>query len=145
MYTKNWCEGCRFHKYPYEAEIPLESREIKTFKCDEDIWDVVYLIIDETKEMNKKMRKDFDIEKSVSDQLRFFACPNIVLNQSAQRDISRYTYCNKFSSVSPFDGSYKDQPYKWISKVNIIEKCIANIEKDMQRRQNIKINSKVGR
>ena len=48
--------------------------ETRTFTCDEDVWDVVDLIIEETKEMSLKQNKDFSIASSVKSQLPFFAC-----------------------------------------------------------------------
>ena len=116
----NWCEGCELHDYPYEAEVPISGEKNRVFKCDEDVWDVAKLLIAETKETNEKMGKDFDIAGSVSFQLPFFSCMNIILNKEFQRDISQYLYCKEFS-VPPFPGSYGDQSNRWINKVNIIK------------------------
>ena len=45
----NWCEGCEFHKYPYKAKVPIVGHFNKVFTCVKDVWDVVDLLIAETK------------------------------------------------------------------------------------------------
>ena len=68
-----------YHEYPYKAQIPvlIEGKyETRTFTSDDEVWDVIRLIIDETKEENKK-GGSFNIAKSVMTQLPFFACTNI--------------------------------------------------------------------
>ena len=56
-------------------------------------------------------------------QLPFFACRNIVLDEKAQKDIARYVYCSDFG-ISPYQGSYGDQPKKWINKCFVIKKLM---------------------
>ena len=73
------------------------------------------------------MGKSFDIAASVSQQLPFFSCTNIVLNKESQRDISQYLSCKEFGIV-PFPGGYGMQPQRWISKVNIIKTAMAKRE-----------------
>ena len=48
------------------------KRPVWEFTSDKDIWEVVDLIIQETKEFNEKQGKEFDIESSVQAQLPFF-------------------------------------------------------------------------
>ena len=97
------------------------------------MWDVVKLLIAETKETNEKMGKNFDIVGSISFQLPFFSCMNIILNKEFQRDISQYLYCKEFS-VPPFLGSYGNQSYKWINKVNIIKTAMGRREDKEQKK-----------
>ena len=129
----NWCEGCDKHSYPYEAQVPISGQSKKVFTCDEDIWDVINLLIAETREMNNTMGKSFDIGSSVSQQLPFFSCPNIIINKKHQKDISKYIYCKEFN-VPPYPGSYESQPYRWILKSNIIKTAISKVE-DRQYRK----------
>tara|TARA_R100000700_G_C3115637_1_gene106767 strand:- start:27 stop:308 length:282 start_codon:yes stop_codon:yes gene_type:complete len=89
--------------------------------------------------MNKMTNKNFDIVSSVSHQLPHFSCINIIFDKKYQRDISKYLYCKEFS-VPPFKGSYEDQPYKWIQKVNIIQHAIAK-RNEMER---VKIKNSIG-
>ncbi len=139
----NWCEGCEFHTYPYEAQVPISGEANRVFTCDEDIWDVVKLLIAETKETNEKMGKSFDIPSSISQQLPFFSCMNIVLNKEYQKDISQYLYCKEFNT-SPFEGSYGDQPHRWINRVNIIKVAMFKREDRMQKKAQRKANVKAG-
>ena len=52
-----WCGGCQYHTYPYEAQIPVRidgDYKKRIFSCDEDVWYVIDLLIEETKEQNEK-------------------------------------------------------------------------------------------
>lgn len=90
--------------------------------------DVVDLIIAETKEVNEKGGKEFDIAQSVVSQMPFFACMNVFMDNKIQRDIQRYLYCEKFN-VSPYEGDYNKQPAEWIRKVFLIRNALAKKEK----------------
>ena len=84
------------------------------------------MLIAETKEYNDE-GKSFDIASSVSQQLPFFSCVNIMLNRQSQKDISQYLYCKEFGVV-PFPGDYGMQPQRWINKVNIIKTAMSRRE-----------------
>ena len=103
-------------------------REIRTFKCDEDVWQVIDLLILEVQESNEK-GKEFDIAKSVNAQLPFFCCRNIVQSRKHQKDIERYIYCEQFG-ISPYRGSYGEQPAKWVDKAFIIKNALAKKQRD---------------
>ena len=124
------CGGCRFHNFPYEAQMPVMidgKYETRTFTCDEDVWEVINLIIEETKELNLKEQKDFSIANSIKSQLSFFACNNIVFDKDCQKDIQRYIYCDNFG-IQPYNGAYGDQPGRWVQKSFIIKKAINKIK-----------------
>ena len=124
------CSGCRFHNFPYKAEVPVSingKRSFKEFKSDKDVWDVIDLIIEETKELNSK-GNEFDIVSSVQAQLPFFACRNVIQNKEDQKDIKRYLYCEKFN-VPAYPGSYGEQPNLWVEKAFIIRNAFAKLEK----------------
>ena len=124
------CGGCRYEEYPYKAEIPVtvdNKRPVWEFKSDKDIWKVIDLIIQEIREFNVKKGKEFDIEQSVQAQLPFFCCNNRLFDRDIQKDIGRYIYCKDFG-ISPYKGSYGEQPYLWIEKVFIIKRTFAKIE-----------------
>ena len=115
-----------YHEYPYKAQIPvlIEGKyTTRTFTSNDEVWDVIRLIIDETKEENKK-GGSFNIAGSVMAQLPFFACTNIIMNAKAQQDIARFMYSRQFN-ISPHKGSYGEQPKKWVEKsfllTNLIE------------------------
>ena len=74
--------------------------------------------------------KEFDVVESVKAQLPFFSCYNHILDKDLQKDIQRYTYC-KDNSVSPYPGSYGEQPYGWVQKYFIIRSAFAKLEKNL--------------
>ena len=124
------CGGCSYESYPYKAQLPViidGKRPIREFKSDDDVWEVVDLIIEETKEFNEKNNKDFDISESVYSQLPFFGCRNMLYSQEIQKDIERYIYCEKFN-VSPYLGDYGQQPCLWVQKTTLIRKYFAKLE-----------------
>ena len=124
------CSGCRFHEFPYKAQIPIKTdgkMPIWEFRTEEDVWKVIDLIIEETNELNSK-GNEFDIVSSVQAQLPFFACKNIVVDTDDQKDISRYLYCDKYN-VPAYPGSYGDQPFLWVQKAFIIRNAYAKLEK----------------
>ena len=114
-----------YHTYPYKAQIPvlIEGKyQKRIFTSDKEVWDVIQLIIDETKQENKK-GGNFEIASSVMSQLPFFACINTIMDNNAQKDISRYMYSKQFQ-ISPYKGSYGDQPRKWIEKSFVLNNLI---------------------
>ena len=87
--------------------------------------------------------KSFDMASSVSQQLSFFSCRNIVMNHESQKDISQYLYCKEFNT-SPFEGSYGDQPHRWINKVNIIKVAMSKRDDRMQKKAQREAEMKQG-
>ena len=124
------CGGCQYENYPYKAQIPVridDKYSVKEFKSDKDVWDVIDLIIEETKEFNVENNKDFDIGDSVYNQLPFFGCRNILIDKDIQQDIQRYLYCEKLN-VPPYEGDYGKQPFLWVEKAFLIRKYMAKLE-----------------
>lgn len=95
---------------------------MRTFTSDDEVWDVIHLIIEETKQENLKGNK-FDIAESMMSQLPFFTCTNIMLNRQAQKDIAKFVYSKDFG-VSPHKGSYGEQPQKWVDKAFTLKNLI---------------------
>tara|TARA_R110002020_G_scaffold188167_3_gene386828 strand:+ start:857 stop:1228 length:372 start_codon:yes stop_codon:yes gene_type:complete len=102
-------------------------RNIKRFECDQDVWDVVDLCENEAYETNLQ-GNDFDIVDSIITKMYFFACPNMFLREDHQKDIQRYLYCEEFG-ISPYPGSYGQQPYKWIQKSFLFKKAFGKQQK----------------
>ena len=123
-----WCKGCAYHEYPYYAQIPFMidgERPTILFNNDDDVWDIINKLIEETKEVNEDLGKDFNIAKSIEKQIPFFACKNFTINKESQEDISRYLYCSKFKT-QPYPGSYSEQPLRWIKKAFIIKSTLGS-------------------
>lgn len=92
------------------------------FESKQDVWDVIELIIEETKEANMQ-GSNFNIAESVLIQLPFFACTDIFLNKQSQKDIARFVYAKDFN-VPAYDGSYGQQPSKWVEKSFLLKSII---------------------
>ena len=114
-----------YHTYPYKARIPIlidGKYETRIFTSKKDIDSVIKLLINEVREINKE-GKDFNIAESIVKQLPFFACINTLLDKQSQKDISRYVYSESFG-ISPYRGSYGEQPAKWVEKSFLIKSII---------------------
>ena len=116
-----------YHEYPYKAQIPVlidGKYQTRTFTSNDEVWDVIHLIIDETKEQIKE-GSNLNIAQAVMAQLPFFACRNMMVSRDAQKDIERFMYARQFK-ISPYRGSYGDQPKKWVEKsfmlTNLVER-----------------------
>jgi len=124
-----------YHEYPYKAQIPIlidGKYETRAFTSDDEVWDVIRLLIDETKEHINE-GSNLHIAESVMAQLPFFSCGNMIMDNNAQKDIARFMYARQFK-ISPYRGSYGEQPKKWVEKSfilnNLIERRKAKVIKD---------------
>jgi hypothetical protein len=95
----------------------------------DDVWYVINLLKEELEEHNKTSERKFELHQSIKSHLPFFACPNHFISREYQRDIQRYTYCKKMK-VPPYEGSYGNQPKKWIDKCNVIEKMLNYVQSE---------------
>ena len=124
------CGGCSYESYPYKAQVPVKidgKYETWEFKSNDDVFKVIDLIIEETKEFNETSGKSFDISESVVSQMPFFACRNRLFDKDIQKDVQRYLYCEKFN-VPPYEGGYNKQPCLWVEKAFLIRKYLAKLE-----------------
>ena len=106
-----------YHEYPYKAQIPIlidGKYETRAFTSDDEVWDVIRLLIDETQEHINE-GSNLHIAESVMAQLPFFTCGNMMMDKNAQKDIARFMYARQFK-ISPYKGSYGEQPKKWVEK-----------------------------
>ena len=76
----------------------------------------------------KKVKSLISLSQSMLSCL-FFCCKNIVQSREHQKDIERYIYCEQFG-ISPYPGSYGEQPAKWVDKAFIIKNTLAKKQKD---------------
>lgn len=106
----------------------------------DDVWNVVDLLIEEVKDFNQDESGDFDVDKSLIKQLPFFCCTNVFYTHAIKRDIERYSYC-KENNVSPYNGSYGDQPAKWVDKYFIMKSAFAKQESMMIEKTKAKAKS----
>ncbi len=94
----------------------------RIFVSDENVWDIVELLIQETKEANAK-GGSFNIAESVNAQIPFFACRNVFLDKDSQKDIARFIYSKDYG-ISPYKGTYGEQPARWVAKSFLIKNLI---------------------
>ena len=85
------------------------------------------MLVIECKEVNAKLKKDFDVTKSIVNQIPFFTCPSHFYKKEYQTDIRRYMYCSE-TNISPYPGPYDQQPYRWIEKYFIIRAAFAKFK-----------------
>lgn len=127
----NECGGCRYHKFPYTATVPVRNEfgelEEKRFESLEDVWNIIDLIIKESTEQANSTGFKLDIDKAITSQLSFFCCPNVFYNREIKADIERYFYCLE-NNVPAFKGSYGDQPARWVDKFFVIKNAYAKKE-----------------
>tara|TARA_Y100000593_G_C4227312_1_gene295113 strand:- start:126 stop:548 length:423 start_codon:yes stop_codon:yes gene_type:complete len=127
------CEGCRFHDFPYKAKSTIRNKEGKFpymhFEEKEDVLDYASNLIEEAKTLD---RKNTPVIKSLYYQLPFFACPNVFLDASFQKDITKYLYCQD-NNVPPHKGSYGDTPRIWREKHFLIKSALSILQEDKRR------------
>ena len=85
--------------------------------------------------MNKEAGKSFDIAQSIKIDLPWFGCRKAIYSKECQKDIERYLYCKEFG-ISPYPGSFEDQPVSWIEKTFIIKSAINKKEKEAYAKAN---------
>ena len=114
-----------YHEYPYKAQIPIlidGKYETRTLTSDDEVWDIIRLLIDETQEHINE-GSNLHIAESVMAQLPFFTCTNMVMDNQSQKDIARFMYARQFK-ISPYSGSYGEQPKKWVEKSFLLNNLI---------------------
>ena len=120
------CGGynCNWHEFPYEIDsiISKDERKRIEFKNTDDVWDYIKLLYQESEEHQKK-GSSFSTLTDLSEQLPFFVCNNNIINEKAQKDISRFTY-SADTNTPPYSGSYGDTPHIWIQKYYVIKQAM---------------------
>ena len=130
------CEGhyCNFHKFPYEFKsiVTDDKRKTITFNSINDVWDYIALLCQESKEHHKKGSQFTDLN-NIYEQLPFFVCPNHIVDEKDQKDISRYIY-SKDTNTPPYRGSYGDTPSVWVQKYYIIKQALSLRESKLKQK-----------
>tara|TARA_R100000458_G_C8050592_1_gene97903 strand:+ start:111 stop:527 length:417 start_codon:yes stop_codon:yes gene_type:complete len=127
VHLSSICNGCSYHEFPYQATPPISGQGKKLFKTKDDVNAIIGQLINEAEEWNKK-GKNFDVALSVTKQLPFFCCPNLILSKENQKAIQRYVYCNE-TGTQAYSGSYGEQPHKWLQQYFILKQAFAQKEK----------------
>ena len=130
------CGGsnCNWHEFPYEINSILSSDKRKKIKFNnlDDVWDFIILLQLES-EKHQKKGSSFSTLSNVWEQLPFFTCVNNIIDENAQKDISRYIY-SKDANTPPYPGSYGDTPHIWIQKYYIIRQAMTLRENKLRKK-----------
>ena len=121
------CGGCKYCEFPYEAQIPVKTEngyETREFKSQDDVWAVIDLIAQETKEFNEEKGKEFDVAKSIASQIPFFTCFNHVRDEKHLKLMNKYIYCTE-TGTPAHSGDYGEQPARWVQYFFIIKNAMA--------------------
>ena len=120
------CGGCTFESFPYKARCIINTgsyNEIE-FKDINDVWDYIMLLEKEAVDFHKKKGTNGAVITDIFHQLPFFCCPNNIIGEAEQNDISRYIYSTE-ARTPAYPGSYGDTPKKWLSKFWSIKAAIS--------------------
>ena len=121
------CGGCPYCEFPYEAQIPVNTGngyETREFKSQDDVWAVIDLIAQETKNFNEEKGKEFDVGKSIKSQIPFFTCFNHIRDEKYLKLLNKYLYCTE-TGTPAYNGSYGEQPARWVQYFFIIKNAMA--------------------
>ena len=127
------CGGCQYCEFPYEAQLPVKTEngyETREFKSQDDVWAVINLIAQETRQLNLEQGKDFDVSKSIISQIPFFTCVNHIRDGKYLKMLRKYLYCTE-TGTPAYKGGYGEQPARWVQYYFIIKNTIAKKEKTM--------------
>ena len=130
------CGGynCNWHEFPYEINsiISGDRRKKIRFNNGNDVWKYVDLLRSESEE-HRKEGSSFTVLTDIFEQLPFFSCVNKIINEKAQKDISRYIFTNE-ANVPAYSGSYGDTPHIWVQKYYIIKQAMIYRENKLREK-----------
>ncbi len=130
------CGGCQYCEFPYEATIPVNTGngyETREFKSQDDVWAVIDLIAQETKNFNEEQGKDFDLAKSIRSQIPFFTCFNHIRDEKYLKLLNKYLYCTE-TGIPAHNGCYGEQPARWVQYFFIIKNAMAKKQNMIQEK-----------
>ena len=130
------CGGCPYCEFPYEAQIPVNTGngyETREFKSQDDVWAVIDLIAQETKNFNEEKGKEFDVAKSIASQIPFFGCFNHIRDEKYLKLLNKYLYCTE-TGTPAHNGCYGEQPARWVQYFFIIKNAMAKKQNMIQEK-----------
>jgi hypothetical protein len=130
------CGGCPYCEFPYEAQIPVNTGngyETREFKSQDDVWAVINLIAQETKNFNEEQGKEFDLVKSIKSQIPFFTCFNHIRDEKYLKLLNKYLYCTE-TGTPAHNGCYGEQPARWVQYFFIIKNAMAKKQNMIQEK-----------
>ena len=130
------CGGCPYCEFPYEAQIPVNTGngyETREFKSQDDVWAVIDLIAQETKNFNEEKGKEFDVGKSIKSQIPFFTCFNHIRDEKYLKLLNKYLYCTE-TGTPAHNGCYGEQPARWVQYFFIIKNAMAKKQSQIKEK-----------
>lgn len=114
-----------------------------TYDSKDDVWEMIRDLYAESKEI--KSDDSYDPLVDVFNQLPYFCCPNIILDNEIQKDIQRYMYCSD-TGTPPYPGNYGDVPSKWMNIHFVLRNAIAVSQNEERKKyqRKLKAQSKQG-
>lgn len=98
------------HSFPYTIQNP-DTGAMERIEGIDDIWRII---------------ESFSKNRFIYSEL---ICDiSLLIDPAAQSDLRRYFYSKEWS-VSPYPGSYDEQPAVWVDKVGIIQKALAEAQR----------------
>ena len=122
-------DRCNFEVFPYTVRSTIKNPKTNKldtieFKNMDDIWAYIGVLWQEAYNHTKSVKGAF---KSVYMQLPFFCCINKFIDESMQKDIERYIYCED-TKTPAFPGSFGQIPAIWMEKHFIIKQSLAILQ-----------------
>ena len=105
----------------------------------DDVWEYVWLLYRESEISRHGKGSAMDIYLDIFQQLPFFCCINMFLDDDVQKTINRYMYC-KNTGVPAYSGSYGDQPYVWKEIYFLLNSAFNQRDKMQRAKQEQKMN-----
>ena len=91
----------------------------------DDVWEITMQLY------NKELENSgfLDAAYSVSRQLFFYTCPNLITGTNPDNSfaINQYHYCKEMNTPA-YEGSFHKQPAKWLERWYIIRGALAKLE-----------------
>jgi hypothetical protein len=97
------------YTYPYTAQNP-DTGKIITIRNRDDYYEIV---------------EQFKINRFIYAEL--VGDIRELIDEKAQQDLQRFIYSKNWG-LSPYPGSFDDQPAAWVDKVQIIQRAINEAE-----------------
>ncbi len=141
--VKEVCAGCRWCNFPYKAKSTIRDEKgsfpLVTYRNEDDVWEMIKKLYNEASKLSNDMSDDPIVD--VLYQLPYFCCPNVILDQEIQDDISMYVYCED-TKTQPFPGTYGDVPAKWLHIHFFLKNAISARQAEYRKKYERKLKQK---
>ena len=107
-----------------------------------EVWEYINKLVHISKGYAKNKGKGFaSIALDIYEQLPFFVCNNLILDNDFQSDIRKYTYCTE-SGQNPYPVSYGETPALWVDKFFVIRNTLQEYKERIREKNEKKLKKK---